>query len=655
MIPADAARRFPLELLAPARDTDVARAAIDHGADAVYIGGPGFGARASAGNSLASIESFAAWAKNYHARIYLTLNTVLFQNEIEEARQLAWDAYRAGVDALIIQDLGLLELDLPPVELHASTQCDIRTPEKAWFLDSLGFNQMVLARELTLAEVARCREAVDRARIEFFVHGALCVSYSGRCYLSCAECGRSANRGECAQPCRLPYTVYDGTGRLLARNKHVLSLMDNDQSANLEKLIEAGVTSFKIEGRLKDAAYVKNITAYYREKLDKLIAAHTNDAWRAASLGHCTFTFTPDPARTFHRGETDYFVNGRRRVIAELDTPKSTGERIGRVVRLNHNPDTVDIKTEAEIANGDGLVYLDDHEELRGLAVNRAEDLQNGTVRLFIRDRLTAHPALKPGVTLNRNKDRVFAKTLAGDTSRRAIDTTLTFAFTDKELRVTAQACGAAGEARMPFDCQAARDQERTRTGIINALKKTGGTIFDAADVQIEAPAGSHLPFVPVSALNNLRREALTKLQDAVAASHPKPQLRHEPLDNASFKDAALDFTANAANSFAETFWRKQGVIAIASAAETDPAVLKDAENLMHTRHCIRMALGLCPRLLKGDEEAKARFKERNGGHLKPEPLYLTDSKGHRLIARFHCKPCEMTIGFAPAGSFPVV
>ena len=653
MLPTVAAQTFPLELLAPARDAEVARAAIDHGADAVYIGGPGFGARAAAGNSLASIESLATWAGSYGARIYLTLNTVLFNNELDEAVRLAWDAYRAGVDALIIQDMGLLARELPPLELHASTQCDIRTPEKAAFMDNLGMNQVVLARELTLSEIARCREAMARARIEFFVHGALCVSYSGRCYLSCAETGRSANRGECAQPCRLPYSVYDDSGRVLAARKHVLSLMDNDQSANLEALVKAGVTSFKIEGRLKDAAYVKNITAFYRQKLDRLIADHALEGWRAESLGTVTFSFDPDPRRTFHRGATDYFVNGRQPRIAELATPKSTGEAVGRVVKLETNPARVTIRTTTDIANGDGLVYLDHNDELHGLAVNRSQDNGNGTVTVYLRESLGRHPDLATGVPLNRNKDRLFAKILAGDTARRAIGVAMTLSARPDQLNLHAAAAGVEADVTIAFECQVAKNADRARETILNALKKTGDTVFDVQSVEIKASlcAADAVPFVPMSVANDLRRQVLELLADRIRHNRIRG-VRNAPLDKNPSPDTRFDFRGNVANDAARAFWHQHGVIEIEPAAEVNPVTLLTTDSLMHTRHCVRWTLGLCPRQTKGDEKAKERFKAMNGGHLKPEPLFLADDKGRRLVARFDCKACEMHLGFA-GDNFP--
>ncbi|MCF0253867.1 MAG: U32 family peptidase, partial [Duodenibacillus sp.] len=444
----------PLELLAPARDLEAAMAAVDHGADAVYMGGPAFGARAAAGNSMDDVARAAQYAARYHARVYLTLNTVLFDDELEAARRAAWQAWDAGVSALIVQDMALLELDLPPVELHASTQCDVRTPAKAAFLDASGFSQVVLARELTLGEIAACRAAMPRARIEFFVHGALCVSYSGQCYLSSALTGRSANRGACAQLCRLPYDVYDFRGRRLARAQHVLSLKDNDQTANLEALVAAGVTSFKIEGRLKDAGYVKNITAHYRRELDALIAAHAAEGWRAASLGKARFSFEPDPGRTFTRGATDYFVNGRRPVIAETATPKSIGSpaAVVRLVKASRPQSlTVQPLPGVELAAGDGLVYRTPEGGVEGLRVNRAEPLPRGLARVLLRDDVRGHPGLAPGVTLMRNRDHAFLKILAGGTARRAVEADLELGLAGGALELRASAAGVSALARAAF------------------------------------------------------------------------------------------------------------------------------------------------------------------------------------------------------------
>ena len=635
----------PLELLSPARDLAVGMAAIGHGADAVYIGGPGFGARADAGNSIADIEKLASFAHRYRARVYLTLNTILFDEELEPARRIAWSAYEAGVDGLIIQDMGLLQAGLPPLEIHASTQCDVRTPAKAAFLDALGFSQVVLARELTLEEIAACRAAMPRARIEFFVHGALCVSYSGRCYLSCAECGRSANRGACAQPCRLPYRVVDFAGREIARRKHVLSLRDNDQSGNLEALVRAGVSSFKIEGRLKDASYVKNITAFYRQKIDTLLERHARDGWQAASLGSTSFSFTPDPEKTFHRGSTDYFVRGRQPMIAELDTPKSTGKPVARVLALNRRtPQSVDVRCLEPIANGDGLIYTDGHGEVVGLMVNRAEELSPGRTRLFPRDALSRHPDLAVGKELNRTRDRAFDRALEGQSAKRTIPVDFTLSADAGTVTLAASAAGFSASVCESFLCEPAKDAARALETIRANLSKTGDTVFAARNVRV-LPEGS-APFIPASLANRMRRLALERLGTVLSAK-PEPRL-FEAAENALSPETVLDWHGNVANESARTFWTRHGVVQIEPAFETDPAGKSGGEaELMRCRHCIRHTLGLCPKRVKGDPQAKERFKQANGGHLKPEPLTLIDPKGRTLVARFDCRACEMTISLA--------
>lgn len=648
-----------LELLSPARDLEVGMAAVNHGADAVYIGGPGFGARSSAGNSMADIEKLAAYAHRFHARVYMTLNTLIYDEEFDDAVKLAWQAYDAGVDALILQDLGLLKADFPPIEIHASTQCDIRTPQKAEMMDALGFAQVVLARELTLEEIAACRAAMPRARIEFFVHGALCVSYSGRCYLSCSQCGRSANRGACAQPCRLPYDVFDAFGNEIAHKKHVLSLKDNDQSGNLAKLIAAGVSSFKIEGRLKDVDYVKNITGFYRQKIDAFLESPEGAGYTRASLGRTTLTFTPDPAKTFHRSKTDYFVNGRQPSIASLDTPKSTGEVIGRVVKINRKtPQSIDIAAKTAktaIANGDGLTYLDDHEELQGLNVNRAEVVSNKITRIFLHESLARHAGLTEGAVLTRNKDRLFAKELEGKTSERRMPVKFTLSCDASTLTLAVKELqsGTKAFSTVAFECSPAKDLNKVRTGIETALGQTGETDFalDSIAYDFKGP----LPFIPVSVLKKLRREVLEKLSAAVIDAHVRyTRLPKEPFASPytekTGKGAQLDFTMNCANTHARDFFKDLGLIDVPKAFEIARSEidLTHAE-LMRCRHCIRHTLGLCPKTVKGDPAKKEAFKKANGGHLKPLPLLLIDEKGERLLAHFDCRACEMTISKAPA------
>ncbi|MCD8319089.1 MAG: U32 family peptidase, partial [Paraprevotella sp.] len=360
-------RRF-VELLAPARNWECAVAAVDHGADAVYIGASRFGARASAGNSIEDIARVVAYAHLYWVKVYVTVNTILEDSELDDTKRLIWELYRIGVDALIIQDMALLELDLPPIPLHASTQMDNRTPEKVAFLQRQGFSQVVLAREMSLAEIQAVHDACD-VPLEVFVHGALCVSYSGQCYVSQHCFGRSANRGECAQFCRLKFDLVDRDGRVIEQGKHLLSLKDMNRSENLERLLQAGVSSFKIEGRLKDAAYVKNVTAGYRRRLDEIFKRHPE--YGRASSGRSVFKFTPCLEKSFNRGFTSYFLDGRTSDMASFHSPKSLGEEVGEVKAVYGK--YVVVSGVKSFANGDGLCYLDEQGELKGFRVNRAE------------------------------------------------------------------------------------------------------------------------------------------------------------------------------------------------------------------------------------------------------------------------------------------
>ncbi|GAB1459455.1 hypothetical protein MASR2M50_12290 [Thauera sp.] len=415
--------RQTLELLAPAKTADFGIEAINHGADAVYIGGPAFGARSSADNSVADIARLVKHAHRYHAQIFVATNTILFDHELEPARKLIWQLFDAGVDALIVQDMGLLELDLPPIQLHASTQTDIRDASKARFLQDVGFSQIVLARELSLAEVKKIAAATT-CQLEYFVHGALCVAFSGQCYISHAHTGRSANRGECSQACRLPYDLKDAAGNTVASNQHMLSMKDNNQSANLRALAAAGVSSFKIEGRYKDLSYVKNITAHYRSLIDDILAHPDADgpAYRRASSGRTTFFFTPQADKTFNRGYTDYFTHDRRHGIEAFESPKFVGEPIGRVKKIDtKGRKFFDVERAAPIHNADGLTWYDPRGELTGLRVNRAEadGGGEGIDRIFPADPLPAD--LVPGTSLFRNHDHEFERTLEKKSAERRI------------------------------------------------------------------------------------------------------------------------------------------------------------------------------------------------------------------------------------------
>ncbi|CAG1010787.1 putative protease [Burkholderiales bacterium] len=604
-----------LELLAPARDADIGIEAVKHGADAVYIGGPAFGARASADNRIADIARLAAFAHRFGARVYVTLNTILRDQELEAARQVAWATFEAGADALIIQDLGLLELDLPPIALHASTQMDNRSLAKVKFLEGVGFSQVVLARELSLAQI-RDIAAEVRLPLEFFIHGALCVAYSGQCYLSHAQTGRSANRGECSQACRLPYDLADSEGRQLARGKHLLSMKDNDQSANLAALVDAGIRSFKIEGRLKDAAYVKNVTAWYRGLLDSVREARPELS--RASSGQSSFSFTPRPEKTFNRGSTDYFVTGRKADIAAFDSPKFAGEAVGRVLRVND--DAIEIDADQALANGDGLCYFDAHGELAGMHVNRVE----GRGRHLWLYPAQLPPTLQPGMELLRNRDWAWLRVLEKPSAERRIAVAWSLTASAQGLRLMVRdEDGHEAQATYSEAIAPARDQAKAAASWQEQLGKLGGTDFVARKLDL---AVDPLPFLPAAALNALRREAIAALAEVRLASYQRP-LRARPQDPPPiYPERELSYLGNVFNEKARAFYARHGVELIADAYEANRE--KGAVSLMITKHCLRYSFNLCPKEVKG---------------LRPDPMTLKHGK-ETLTLTFDCKRCEMHV-----------
>lgn len=624
-------KSMELELLAPAKNAEVGIEAILHGADAVYIGGPGFGARVEAANAFDDIKKLTDFAHRFNARVYMTLNTIVNDEELKDAVRLAWRAYENGVDALIVQDMGILSSDLPPIQLHASTQCDVRTPEKARFLESVGFSQVVLAREMSLEEIKRSYDALQRARIEFFIHGALCVSYSGQCYASFAATGRSANRGACAQLCRLPYSVYTEDGRELIADRHVLSLKDNNQTENLEALIDAGVRSFKIEGRLKDADYVKNITAHYRAKIDEILARRPE--FTRSSDGISRVSFTPNPQKSFNRGFTDYFTCGRHHDMAVFETPKNTGERIGKIVSIT--PDALIVASTDPLHNADGLTYLTREKTLMGFAVNRAEELEPGRWRLTLRDRpiFKKHPQLAPGVVLYRNRDQAWDDALSKPTARRVIAVRALWEAADRGFSLTlSDARGNEGKAfAKPESLQKAADIQRNRANIEKNIRKTGETDFEVTDIEIR---GEDF-FAPASIVNQMRRVALDALE-ANRKAHFK-RLPQEKIDeNLPYPDPT-DYRANVLNSAAVDFYARHGAPITEPALETG-SVTRDVP-LMVTKHCVRYALGLC--LKDNIEKVKAdpTLKDR----YRPDPFILK-SGPNTYRATFDCKKCEMTL-----------
>ncbi|OXS01592.1 protease [Shewanella algae] len=607
-----------LELMAPAKNADFGIEAIRHGADAVYIGGPAFGARHTAGNSVEDITRLCQFAHRYHAQVFVTINTILLDDELEEARRLIWAVYEAGADAIIVQDLGLLELDLPPIALHASTQMDNRVPAKVAFLEHVGFSQVVLARELSLSQI-RAVAAETKMRLEFFIHGALCVAYSGQCYISEAYTDRSANRGECSQQCRMPGNLKTRQGDIIASNDHMLSLKDNNQTDNLEALIDAGIRSFKIEGRLKDLSYVKNVTAHYRQQLDAIMARRPE--FEPSSHGRCSYSFTPDPDKSFNRGKTDYFVNERKADIGDFRTPKYLGVEVGKVSKIGK--DFIQVDSDTEFHNGDGLGFfaanyqkarLSD-DKLTGFRVNRAEGntlyLKNMPKDLYV------------GATLYRNKDQAFEALLAKESAERTLLLDFSLSNTQTGLALTAaDRHGHQATVTADFEKQQAKDIGRNRESLGKHLAKLGNTDFRLGQVDL---GDAEAVFVPASIINGLRRDAVAALDEARIQGYqrPTPWVRD---DSARFPQRSLTYLGNVANQKAKDFYTRHGVVSIRDAYEVRP--VKGDAPLMITKHCIRYSYNMCPKEVPG---------------IKAEPLEM-ELGGKQFKLVFDCHKCEMLL-----------
>ena len=599
-----------IELLAPAKNLECGLEAINHGADAVYIGAPKFGARSAAGNSLDDIQTLVKHAHLYNARIYVTVNTILKEEELLETEKMIWELYGMGVDALIVQDMGITGLNLPPIPLHASTQTDNRTSDKVKFLANAGFRQVVLARELSLKEIDRIHRENPDVALEAFVHGALCVSYSGQCYVSEACFGRSANRGECAQFCRLSFNMVDADNQVMVSNKHLLSLKDMNQSNQLEALIDAGVSSFKIEGRLKDVSYVKNVTAAYRQKLDEILNRRP-DLIKASS-GTCYFDFKPQLDKSFSRGFTHYFVNGRDRDIASFDTPKSLGEEMGTVKEIRGNYLTVaGLKS---FNNGDGVCYLDEKGTLQGFRINRVDGN-----KLFLQEM----PEIKQRTVLYRNYDQEFEKILSRESAKRKIAVELlledhAFGFsitlTDEDRNLVTLA--------LPRDKELARSPQTKN--LEEQLAKLGNTPFEAIKVEVRF---SDNWFIPVSALADLRRKAVDELLTLRSINYKREVSVWKSTSHA-YLQTELTYLGNVMNSKAHSFYAAHGVKNIAPAFEKQP--VEDAV-LMFCKHCLRFSMGWCPVHQKGRSPYK-------------EPYYLVSSDGKRFRLSFDCKNCQMKV-----------
>jgi len=597
-----------IELLAPAKNLECGIEAVNHGADAVYIGAPKFSARAAAGNSLEDIAALVEHAHLYNAKIYVTVNTILHDEELKETETLIWDLYKVGVDALIVQDMSITRMNLPPIALHASTQCDNRTPEKVKFMADAGFEQVVLPRELSLVEIKKIHQTTD-VPLEAFVHGALCVSYSGQCYISQALFGRSANRGECAQVCRLPFNLVDATGKVIVRNKHLLSLKDLNQSDNLEAMLDAGVSSLKIEGRLKDVTYVKNVTAYYRQKLDEIFAQRPE--YIRASSGHCKYEFTPQLDKSFSRGFTNYFLFNRSKDISSMDTPKSLGEEMGTVKELRGNYLTVaGVKS---FNNGDGVCFINEHGELSGFRINKVE-----TNKLFPHEM----PNVKPRTVLYRNFDQEFEKLLTRKSSERKIDVELCLAENNFGFTLSAKdEDGNAVSVTLPREKELARTPQEDN--LRNQLGKLGNTPFEASRIDVDFQENW---FIPASVLAELRRETIDKLLQTRKINYRRSVRKMQPTTH-SFPLNKLTYLGNVMNAEAETFYRDHGVKEIQPAFEKTPV---EGAALMFCKHCIRYNLGYCP-------------THQGGKSPYTEPYYLT-YKDKKFRLSFDCKNCEMKV-----------
>ncbi len=582
-----------LELLSPAADAPVAIEAIKHGADAVYIGGPAYGARKAASNNLDSIAEVVDFAHGFRSRVYVTVNTIIYENELRRVEELCHDLYRIGVDALIVQDMAILRMKLPPIALHASTQCDIRTPEKARFLQEVGFSQLVLPRELTLKEIREIAEAVD-VPVECFIHGALCVSYSGRCHASFASSGRSANRGECAQICRLPFTLVDGAGNTIVRNRHLLSLKDFNATPHLRELIEAGVASFKIEGRLKDAGYVKNITSHYDLLLNRIIA-DSDGAYKRSSFGRVERCFSPEVSKSFNRGFTTYFLGGKQpESIASIKTPKSMGEIIRKISDLN---------------NGDGISFFDKGGEYVGVNVNRVE---NGRI-------ITGKDIVIPrGAEIHRTSNLQWNKLMGKETAVRRIGVSVR--MDDKGVEAHDER---GMYVRIPLEVN--RSEARKPMNYQDEFAKLGTTIYHLDSY--ESSLGENV-FIPRSEISALRRSLVEALDAANRSTYPL-DLRRQENAAAPYPQKSLDYKDNVSNSMSEAFYKSHGVMTIQPALEASNDGVERGTVVMTTRHCVLRELGMC--------------RKNKGSRKLQEPLFLI-AGDRRYRIDTDCGSCRMRL-----------
>lgn len=588
-----------LELLAPAKNLAYGIAAIDHGADAVYIGAPRFGARAAAGNSIEDISQLCSYAHLFGAKVYVTLNTIIYDDEIEAVRSVISQLEKARVDAILVQDMAVLTMlkEQSSMAIHASTQTDNRTAEKVRWLHDIGCSRAVLARELSAEEIAAIHREVPEVELEVFVHGALCVSYSGICYASQYCFHRSANRGECAQFCRMRFSLVDADGKEIQHERYLLSLKDMNQSDNLLQLIEAGATSFKIEGRLKDMTYVKNVTAAYSELLNVIIRQHP-DKYCRASKGYCEYTFKPDLHRTFNRGYTTYFLNGRQPDITSFDTPKAVGEFVGTVKEIRGN--SFNVAGVTSFANGDGLCFLNEERKFEGLRANRVEGNRIYPFKM-------PHN-LRPGMALYRNNDQEFERLLAKPSATRKIPVSITLRAVDDGFELSA------ATVTLHFESEHQLAQKSPRENIIRQLSKLGDTIYTCTQVEVSDDFNF---FIPNSQLSDMRRQ----LVEALSLPPKKESIKHSQYKGLQLEK--VNYQYNISNRMAAAFYGTDTL----SAFE-----LKGGEGpLMQCRHCIRYSLGYC-------------VKHGGKRSLWHEPLSLVLGDGRRFRLEFDCQHCQMNV-----------
>ncbi|MCV9932657.1 U32 family peptidase [Flavobacterium sp. LS1R47] len=605
-----------IEILAPAKDLIGGMAAINSGADAVYIGAPQFGARSNANNSLEDVAALVKYAHLFNAQVFVVMNTILYDNELETCRQMIYELYDIGVDALIIQDMAIMEMELPPIVLHASTQANNRDADKIKFLKDAGIKRVVLARELNLHQIKTIYDEAD-VELEFFVTGALCVSFSGNCYMSVANGERSANRGSCAQNCRLPYNLIDGNGETLIKNSHLLSIKDLDISDQIPNLIEAGIVSFKIEGRLKDVVYVKNNVSFLRQKLDSYLEGAGSEKYTKASSGKCTYTFDSSLNRTFNRGYTDYFVNDRNHSIGSWESPKSKGQYIGKLIRTVGN--AYEIENGELLNNGDGLCFINENNEADGIYVNKAE---NGKIYPNVLKEV------KDGTFIYRNNDAAFIKIVEReDSAVRKLSTTLL--LTENETGFELIATDEDGNVSV---VTLEHSKEQTKTGesieenIKTQLAKTGFTPYIANEINIMFTQNW---FLPISKINEMRRTVYDQLTEIRLANYKREE--HQLVKTSHpYPETKLDFMYNVSNKTARKFYERHGVTEIEKAFELqwDPG----KSRVMTTKYCIKYELKKCP----------IHQKDIMGVKVK-EPLVLKQGELEYKL-KFNCKPCEMEI-----------